>query len=106
MMKSLIIRTVVGAALVVPIVSFAQEDKPVTRDQVKKELVELEKNGYNAGNRDLYYPRDLQAAEARVAKKQRAVKAKAQAASSAISPVIQASVPQAVPRTTPAAAGK
>ncbi|NPT42455.1 DUF4148 domain-containing protein [Paraburkholderia sp. 1N] len=67
-MKSLIQAAVVAAALVAPLASFAQSSQPVTRAQVRAELVQLEKAGYNPGrSADAYYPNDIQAAEARVA---------------------------------------
>jgi hypothetical protein len=67
-MKSLIQAVVVAAALVAPVVSFAQSDAPKTRAQVRAELVQLEKAGYNpAHGEDPYYPADIQAAEAKVA---------------------------------------
>jgi hypothetical protein len=68
MIKSLIPAVVLASALVVPAVSFAQSNGPVTRAQVRAELVQLEKVGYQPGRgNDLYYPQDIQAAEARVA---------------------------------------
>jgi hypothetical protein len=67
-MKSLIQAVVVAAVLAAPLASFAQSSQPVTRAQVRAELVQLEKAGYNpAGSADAYYPNDIQAAEARVA---------------------------------------
>lgn len=67
-MKSLVQAAVLAAALVAPIASFAQSNQPVTRAQVRAELVQLEKAGYNpAHGADPYYPTDIQAAEARVA---------------------------------------
>jgi hypothetical protein len=58
---------VVAAAIVSPVAAFAQSDQPLTRAQVRTELVQLEKAGYVPGRRDeSTYPRDIQAAEARV----------------------------------------
>ena len=51
-MKSLIQAVALAAVLAVPAVSFAQSDAPVTRAQVRAELVQLEKAGYNPGNAD------------------------------------------------------
>ncbi|WP_345816919.1 DUF4148 domain-containing protein (plasmid) [Paraburkholderia sp. PREW-6R] len=66
-MKSLIQAVVVASALVAPVVVFAQSNAPVTRAQVRAELVQLEKAGYNpAHGEDPYYPTDIQAAEAKV----------------------------------------
>jgi hypothetical protein len=69
MIKSLIPAVVLASALAAPVVSFAQQSNaPVTRAQVRAELVQLEKAGYQAGRgNDLYYPADIQVAEARVA---------------------------------------
>lgn len=60
---------VVAAVLATPFASFAQQSSaPVTRAQVRAELVQLEKAGYNPAKRDnATYPADIQAAEARVA---------------------------------------
>ncbi len=66
-MKSLIQAVVVAAALVAPALSFAQSDAPVTRAQVRADLVQLEKAGYRPGDDETHYPVALQAAEARVA---------------------------------------
>lgn len=59
---------IVAAVLAVPAVSFAQSNAPVTRAQVRAELVQLEKAGYRPGSGDqTTYPVQIQAAEARVA---------------------------------------
>jgi hypothetical protein len=59
---------VVAAALAIPAMSsFAQSNQPVTRAEVKAQLVQLEKAGYQPGvGENTQYPRDIQAAEARV----------------------------------------
>jgi hypothetical protein len=69
MFKSLIPAVVIASALAAPAVSFAQQSNaPVTRAQVQGELVQLEKAGYQPSRaNNLYYPADIQAAEARVA---------------------------------------
>lgn len=65
-MKSLI-ATVAAAVLAVPAISFAQQSNgPLTRAQVKAELVQLEKAGYNPSADRIDYPNNIQAAEARV----------------------------------------
>jgi hypothetical protein len=67
--KSLVSSVALASALAAPAVSFAQQSNgPVTRAQVRAELVQLEKAGYepSRGN-ELDYPADIQAAEARVA---------------------------------------
>jgi opacity protein-like surface antigen len=66
-MKSLIQAVVIAAALVAPVASFAQSNQPVTRAQVRSELIQLEQAGYQPGRADPYYPADIQAAQSRVA---------------------------------------
>jgi hypothetical protein len=66
-MKSLIKAVAIAAVLAVPVVSFAQSSQPVTRAQVRAELVQLEKVGYVPSNsNDTQYPANIQAAEAKV----------------------------------------
>jgi Domain of unknown function (DUF4148) len=58
---------IVAAALAIPAVSsFAQSNQPVTRAEVKAQLVQLEKAGYNPVGDQTQYPTNIQAAEARV----------------------------------------
>src|ERR1700712_2511597 len=60
---------VIAAALVLasPLSAFAQStNQPVTRAQVKAELVQLENAGYRPSMNDLYYPAKIQTAEAKV----------------------------------------
>ncbi|MFL6639965.1 MAG: DUF4148 domain-containing protein [Paraburkholderia graminis] len=66
-MKSLIQAVVIATVLAAPVASFAQSNEPVTRAQVRAELVQLEKAGYEPSRADRYYPADLQAAQNRVA---------------------------------------
>jgi hypothetical protein len=67
-MKSLIQAVVVAAALAAPVAVFAQSNAPLTRAQVRAELVQLEKAGYHPdGGDDSTYPAQIQAAEAKVA---------------------------------------
>jgi hypothetical protein len=66
-MKSLIQAVAVAAALVAPVVSFAQSNAPVTRAEVRARLVQLEKAGYDPTSVPTDYPVGLQAAEAKVA---------------------------------------
>ena len=66
-MKTFISAVAVAAALAVPVLSFAQQsDAPITRAQVRAELVQLEKAGYNPNISDPSYPSNIQAAETRV----------------------------------------
>jgi hypothetical protein len=57
---------IIAAVVAVPAVSFAQSNAPITRAQVRAELVQLEKAGYNPGSDQTQYPKNIQAAEARV----------------------------------------
>lgn len=68
-MKSLIKAFALAVVIAAPVASFAQSNQPLTRAEVRSQLVQLEKAGYNPGRtgRDPYYPEDIQAAEARVA---------------------------------------
>jgi Tfp pilus assembly protein PilE len=68
-MNSLIKAVAVAAVLAVPAVSFAQSNQPVTRAEVRAQLVQLEQAGYNPfSSSDAHYPAAVQQAEARVAK--------------------------------------
>ncbi|WP_233852194.1 DUF4148 domain-containing protein [Paraburkholderia sp. HD33-4] len=62
LIKSLIVAAVVA----VPAVSFAQSNAALTRAQVRAELIQLEKAGYNPAADYDTYPQNIQAAEARV----------------------------------------
>lgn len=67
-MKSLIQAAVVATILSVPALSFAQSDAPVTRAQVKAELIQFEQaSPRSVFGRDPSYPADTQAAQTRVA---------------------------------------
>ena len=67
-MKSLIQAVVVAAALAAPVAVFAQSNQPLTRAEVKAQLVQLEQVGYHPGQGDqTTYPAQIEAAEARVA---------------------------------------
>jgi Domain of unknown function (DUF4148) len=67
---SLIQAIAVTAALAAPVMSFAQSNAPLTRAQVRAELVQLEQAGWrpsmNMGNNP-NYPAGIQAAETKVA---------------------------------------
>lgn len=65
-MKSLIQAVVIATVLAAPVASFAQSSQPVTRAQVRAELIQLEKAGYQPGRDDPHYPADIQAAQGRV----------------------------------------
>ncbi|GAB7524460.1 DUF4148 domain-containing protein [Paraburkholderia sp. 2C] len=67
-MKSLIKAVAIAAVLAAPVVAFAQSNPSgLTRAQVRAELIQLEKAGYDpAMSNDATYPADIQAAERRV----------------------------------------
>jgi hypothetical protein len=59
-MKSLISAVAISAALAIPALSFAQQnDAMLSRAQVRAELAQLEKAGYNPNVSDPYYPSNL-----------------------------------------------
>jgi hypothetical protein len=65
-MKALICTTL-ALALAAPAISFAQaSNAPVTRAEVRADLIQLENAGWRPSAEDVYYPADIQAAEARV----------------------------------------
>ncbi|MEM5421281.1 MULTISPECIES: DUF4148 domain-containing protein [Paraburkholderia] len=71
--RTLIQAAFVAALVAAPALSFAQVqgNGPVTRAEVKSELIQLEKAGYNpATANDATYPSDIQAAEARVSQQE------------------------------------
>jgi hypothetical protein len=65
-MKSLIQAVALAVVLAAPVVSFAQSNSSVTRAEVRADLVQLEKAGYNPTGDEINYPQNIQAAEARV----------------------------------------
>ncbi|MEM5310206.1 DUF4148 domain-containing protein [Paraburkholderia sp. JHI869] len=66
-MKYLAQTVVVLTVIAAPVVAFAQTNGPVTREQVRSDLIQLEQAGYHVGDGDnANYPADIQAAEARV----------------------------------------
>jgi hypothetical protein len=67
-MKSLIKAVALALVIAAPVASFAQSNQPLTRAEVRSQLVQLEKAGYNPSTSDdATYPAQIQAAEARVA---------------------------------------
>lgn len=64
-MKSLLKAAVVAAVLAVPAVSFAQQQQPVTRAQLRTEIVQLRAAGYEPGDW-MHYPENIQAAQAKI----------------------------------------
>ena len=72
-MKTLACIALVLDTLAAPALSFAQSNTPLTRAQVRADLVRVERAGYNpATGNDPQYPADIQAAEAKVAAEQAA----------------------------------
>ena len=65
-MKSLIEAVVIAELITAPLAAFAQSNQPVTRAQVRAELIQLEKAGYNPVGDQINYPANIQAAQARV----------------------------------------
>jgi hypothetical protein len=67
-MNSHIKAVALAVVLAAPVASFAQSNQPLTRAQVREELIQVEKAGYNPATANDYdYPANIQAAEARVA---------------------------------------
>ncbi|WP_114812303.1 DUF4148 domain-containing protein [Paraburkholderia kururiensis] len=70
-MKTLASLALVIGTLAAPALSFAQSTTPITRAQVRADLIRVEQAGYNpAIGNDPQYPADIQAAEAKVAAQQ------------------------------------
>jgi hypothetical protein len=66
MFKSIVPALVIASALAVPAFAQAADNAPVTRTEVKAQLVQLERAGYNPASDHTTYPANIQAAEARV----------------------------------------
>ena len=67
-MKTLACLILTSGVLAGPVVCFAQSNGPVTREQVREELIRLEAVGYHVGDGDhTTYPAEIQAAEAKIA---------------------------------------
>ncbi|WP_277185338.1 DUF4148 domain-containing protein [Caballeronia sp. BR00000012568055] len=58
---------IVAAALAVPAVSSFAQSQPLTRSEVKAQLVQVERAGYNPGMDHTTYPAEIQAADAKIA---------------------------------------
>ncbi|QGZ65298.1 DUF4148 domain-containing protein [Paraburkholderia acidisoli] len=61
-----------AALVAAPLVSFAQSNQPVTRAQVRAELVQLQQAGYNPASDETQYPANIQAALSRIEAQQNA----------------------------------
>ena len=68
MKKILVCLAVAAGALAAPALSYAQSNGPLTRAEVRADLVRVEQAGYNPSvANDINYPADIQAAEAKIA---------------------------------------
>ncbi|PRY09449.1 DUF4148 domain-containing protein [Paraburkholderia sp. BL25I1N1] len=68
MKKALVCFALAVGTLAAPVLSFAQSNGPVTRAEVRADLVRLEQAGYNPSRGDdADYPAAIEAAEAKVA---------------------------------------
>ncbi|MDR5739212.1 MULTISPECIES: DUF4148 domain-containing protein [unclassified Caballeronia] len=71
MKKIVVYLALAASAFAAPALSFAQSSGPLTRAEVRADLVRVEQAGYNpALASDPHYPDDIQAAEAKVAAEQ------------------------------------
>ena len=69
--KTLAFVSIAIAALGGPALCFAQTTAPLTRAEVKADLIRVEQAGYDPASGDgVYYPANIQAAEAKVAAEQ------------------------------------
>jgi hypothetical protein len=57
---------IIAAVVAIPAVSFAQSNEPLTRADVRAQLVQLEQAGYNPAGDQTQYPKNIEAAQARV----------------------------------------
>jgi outer membrane protein TolC len=57
---------ITAAVVALPGLSFAQSEQPLTRAAVRAQLVELQKAGYNPSSDQTQYPKNIQAAQARL----------------------------------------
>jgi len=66
MIKGLVLAVVIAAPLSAPTLSFAQTGGPVTRAQVRNDISQIRKAGYDPQTDHVTYPDELQAAQRRV----------------------------------------
>ena len=57
---------IIAAVVAIPAVSFAQSNESLTRAEVRAQLIQLEKAGYNPAGDQTQYPQNIQAAQARI----------------------------------------
>lgn len=68
MKNTLVAIALAFGTLAAPVLSFAQSNAPLTRAEVRADLVRVEQAGYNPSpGDDASYPADIQAAEAKIA---------------------------------------
>lgn len=72
-MKSIASAIAIAAALAAPVLAHAQTNQPLTRAQVRADLIAVEQAGYwPSKGADPHYPDDIQAAERKVAEQRSA----------------------------------
>ena len=57
---------IIAAVVALPAVSFAQSNESLTRADVRAQLIQLEKAGYNPASDQTQYPKNIEAAQARI----------------------------------------
>jgi hypothetical protein len=67
MLQMLVGLGLAAATLGAPVLSFAQSNAPLTRAEVRADLVRVEQAGYSPIGASPYYPADIQAAKAKIA---------------------------------------
>jgi len=107
-MKTLAYAIAAVALLAGPIAASAQStDAPLTRAEVRTQLIEVEQAGYNpAASSDSSYPQDIQAAEARVAEHQQMAQGSATSYGPAMNGSAQSGAQGMQPATNPANASQ
>ena len=107
-MKTLAYAIAAVSLLAGPITSSAQSsNEPVTRAQVRAELIRVEQAGYNpATSNDASYPGDIQAAEARLGAQQHMAHAGATSYGPAMNGSAQSGAQGMQPANGPANAGQ
>lgn len=99
-MKSLIYTVITVSVIGAPVASFAQSNGPITRAQVREELLQLEQAGYRVpvGNNP-HYPEDIQAAQARVTEKNAQAQADMSGYGSALQSTSESGAPASMDNT-------
>lgn len=98
-MKSMIRIVVASVAIVSSFSAFAQSNAPATRAQVRAQLVQLERAGYNPAAKDANYPQQLNAAEARINASEGGVAAGSSASGSHVVRVAEPVAPMSGPNS-------